>query len=216
VAEVRASASERVAAARLYLCTGARRREGDLAKFLDAVLGAGVDVIQLREKGIEAREEIALTELVAAAARRHGALVATNDRADVARAVGADLLHLGQDDLPLDVAHAVAPAALLGRSTHDEAQAATADVDPRVGYFCVGPTWSTPTKPGRPPAGVALVRWAAEHASTPWFAIGGIEEGERLDAVLAAGATRVVVVRALTEAADPAAAAHRLRARLPA
>lgn len=206
----------RLAAARLYLCTGARRREGDLAAFVDAALAGGVDIVQLREKGLEAREEIALTEVLVEAARRHGALVATNDRADLARAVGADVLHLGQDDLPLEVARVVVPDALLGLSTHDAAQAAAAEADPRVGYFCTGPTWATPTKPGRPAAGLELVRWAAAHAAKPWFAIGGIELGERLDAVLAAGATRVVVVRALTEAEDPGAAARALRRRLDA
>lgn len=210
----RATARRRLADARLYLCTGARRREGDLPAFLDAVLGGGVDVVQLREKGLEAAEEIALTRIVADAVRRHGALLATNDRADIARAVGADVLHLGQDDLPIDIARAVAPGALIGRSTHDEAQAAAADADPGVDYFCAGPTWATPTKPGRAAAGLDLLRWAAAHASTPWFAIGGIDSPERLGQVLAAGATRVVVVRALTEAPDPAAAAARLRARL--
>lgn len=211
-----ADARQRLESARLYLCTGARRREGDLAAFLDAALAGGVDVVQLREKGLEAGAEMALTEVVADAARRHGALVATNDRADVARATGADVLHLGQDDLPLDVAREVAPGALLGRSTHDEAQAAQADADPRVDYFCVGPTWATPTKPGRPAAGLDLVRYAARTARSPWFAIGGIALGERLDAVLTAGATRVVVARALTDAEDPGAAARALRARLDA
>lgn len=207
-------ARERLVAARLYLVTGARRSERDLADFLDAALRGGVDIVQLREKGLEAGEEIALTEVVAAVAARHGALVATNDRADVARAVGADVLHLGQGDLPLAVAREVAPRALLGRSTHDEEQVAAADADPLVDYLCVGPVWATPTKPGRPATGLGLVRWAAAQPRTPWFAIGGIDVGERLDAVVEAGARRVVVVRALADAPDPEAAVRALRARL--
>jgi len=206
--------ARRLADARLYLCTGARRETGDLAQFLDAVLGGGVNLVQLREKGMEAAEEIALTEVVAAAVRRHGALLATNDRADVALAVGADVLHLGQGDLPPRHARAVTPA-LIGRSTHDEAQAAAADADPLVAYFCTGPVWATPTKPGRPAVGLGLVRWAAAHARTPWFAIGGIESPDRCREVVAAGASRVVVVRALTQAVDPGAAARALRRALP-
>jgi len=206
--------ARRLADARLYLCTGARRETGDLAQFLDAVLGGGVDLVQLREKGMEAAEEIALTEVVAAAVRRHGALLATNDRADVALAVGADVLHLGQGDLPPRHARAVTTA-LIGRSTHDEAQAAAADADPLVAYFCTGPVWATPTKPGRPAVGLDPVRWAAAHARKPWFAIGGIESPDRCREVVAAGASRVVVVRALTQAADPGAAARALRRALP-
>lgn len=205
---------DRLADARLYLCTGARRREGDLADFLDAVLTGGVDVVQLREKGLEASEEIALCEVVADAAHRHGALVAVNDRADIARVVRPDILHLGQGDLPVAAAREMlGDEILLGLSTHDpgqvDAAAARADLD----YFCAGPTWPTPTKPGRPAAGLGLVRHAALRGGMPWFAIGGID-ATTLDRVLDAGARRVVVVRALTEAPDPEAAARGLAARL--
>ena len=203
-----------LADARLYLCTPDRP---DLAAFLDAVLSGGVDVVQLREKGVEARREIALCEVVAAAAARHGALWSVNDRADVAFATGADVLHLGQDDLPVSQARAIlGPDVLIGRSCHDQAQVEAAAVEPGVDYFCVGPTWPTPTKPGRPAPGLALTRHVAGLApQRPWFAIGGID-AENLDQVLEAGATRVVVVRALTEAADPHAAAVALKARLTA
>jgi thiamine-phosphate pyrophosphorylase len=112
-------ARARLAGARLYLCTGARRAEGDLPDFLDAVLAAGVDIVQLREKGLEAAEELALLEVFAAACRRHGRLLAANDRADVALAAGADVLHLGQDDLPVPVARRIlGPEPLIGRSSH--------------------------------------------------------------------------------------------------
>lgn len=213
----------RLASARLYLCTDARRERGDLAEFADAALAGGVDIIQLRDKGspgeqrfgpLEARDELAALEILSDAARRHGALLAVNDRADVARAAAADILHLGQDDLPLPVAREIiAPQALIGRSTHQSGEAAralTEDVD----YFCVGPCWPTPTKPGRPAPGLDLVREVSSMQSAkPWFAIGGIDE-ERLPAVLEAGATRIVVVRAITGADDPKAAAERLSAAL--
>jgi thiamine-phosphate pyrophosphorylase len=209
---------ERLADARLYLCTGGRRETGDLEPFLDAVLSNGVVIVQLREKGLEAGEELALLEVFAAACARHGALLAVNDRADVALAAGADVLHLGQDDLPVGVARRIlGPGPAIGRSSHSPEQAAAAAVEDDVDYFCAGPLWETPTKAGRPGTGLGLLtRVALPGASRPWFAIGGISL-DRLGAVLDAGATRVVVVRALTQADDPGAAAaafaKRLRAR---
>jgi len=246
---------ERLATASLYLCTDARRERGDLAEFADAALAGGVDIIQLRDKGsageqqfgpLEARQELEALEILADAARRHGALLAVNDRADIAVAAGADVLHLGQDDLPLPIARdIIGPRPVIGRSTHDRAQARAAAAE-GVDYFCVGPCWPTPTKPGRPAPGLDLVRATAELASgaasaatsdsgaasaatsdsgaagpttsgtdKPWFAIGGIDE-QRLPEVLAAGARRIVVVRAITGAEDPGAAAQRLKARLAA
>jgi thiamine-phosphate pyrophosphorylase len=206
----------RLAGARLYLCTDGRRAQRDLAQFLDAVLGAGVDIVQLREKGLEAREELGLLEVFADACRRHGRLLAVNDRADVALAAGADVLHLGQDDLPVPVARQIlGPGPLIGRSSHSPAQADVAADQPGADYFCAGPVWTTPTKPGRPAAGLGLLGHVARKApSRPWFAIGGISLA-RLDEVIAAGATRVVVVRAITEADDPAAAVAAFVRRLP-
>lgn len=206
-----------LADARLYLCTDARRDRGDLAEFLDAALPAGVDVVQLRDKHLEAREELALLELMADACRRHGTLLAVNDRADVALAAHADVLHLGQDDLPVPIARQiVGDGPLVGRSTHSPAQADAAADEPGVDYFCAGPVWTTPTKPGRPAAGLSLIEHVARRRpDRPWFAIGGIDHAT-LDDVLAAGATRVVVVRAITEADDPAAATAALARRLRA
>jgi thiamine-phosphate pyrophosphorylase len=205
----------RLAAARLYLCTDARQRQGDLAGFLDAALGGGVDVVQLRHKGLEAAQEMAFVEVFRLACDRHGALLAVNDRADIARAVQADVLHLGQDDLPVAAARQiVGQGTLIGLSTHSADQSAAAAAAPDIDYFCAGPVWPTPTKPGRPAPGLGLVRYAAALATPlPWFAIGGIN-AENIGAVLDAGARRVVVVRAITEAADPAAAAAALAARL--
>jgi thiamine-phosphate pyrophosphorylase len=207
----------RLADARLYLCTDARERQGDLRGFLDNVLGAGVDVVQLRQKGLEAGQELRYLEVFREACARHGKLLAVNDRADVAYAAGADVLHLGQDDLsPVIARKLIGPAPLIGLSSHAEAETAAAAVEPAADYYCVGPVWPTPTKPGRPAPGLDLVRFAAElGTSRPWFAIGGIDESN-LDQVVAAGATRIVVVRVLTDAADPAAVAARLAARLRA
>ena len=179
------------------------------------MLAGGVDVVQLRHKGLEAVQEIALCAVVAAAAARFGALWSVNDRADVAHATNPDILHLGQDDLPVPAARAIlGQRVLIGRSCHDQVQVAAAAAQSGVDYFCVGPTWPTPTKPGRPAPGLALTRYAAALATDrPWFAIGGID-ADNLDQVLEAGARRIVVVRALTEAADPRAAAAALTERL--
>ncbi|WP_445186261.1 thiamine phosphate synthase [Pseudonocardia sp. Cha107L01] len=211
----------RLADARLYLCTGARRDTRDLAEFAEAALAGGVDILQLRDKSdggapLEAREEIAALEVLAEACARHGALLAVNDRADIAVAVGADVLHLGQDDLPVPLARRIiGDDPVIGRSTHAVSEAAEAAVQDGVDYFCTGPTWPTPTKPGRAAPGLDLLRTvAATGTERPWFAIGGIDRASRLDEVLATGARRIVVVRAITEAEDPEAAARVLADRL--
>jgi thiamine-phosphate pyrophosphorylase len=217
----------RLAEAVLYLCTDARERQGDTEGFLDRALGGGVDIVQLRHKGLEAGAELRYLETFRRACDKHGALLAVNDRADVAYAAGADVLHLGQDDLPAAVARQICgPDIVIGLSSHDEQQAAAAAARPEADYYCTGPVWPTPTKPGRPAPGLPLVRFAAGLSSAglssagpggarPWFAIGGIDLGN-LGQVLDAGASRVVVVRAITEADDPGAAAAALAARLRA
>jgi thiamine-phosphate pyrophosphorylase len=210
---------QRLADARLYLCTDARRDRGDLAEFVGAALSGGVDIVQLRDKvdgqPLEARQELAALEVLAKACARHGALLAVNDRADIAASIGADILHLGQDDLPVPLARRiVGEEMVIGRSTHAVEEASAASVEPGVDYFCAGPCWPTPTKPGRPAPGLDLIRrTAALGTDRPWFAIGGIDH-TRLGEVLAAGATRIVVVRAITEAEDPHAAAAALATRL--
>ncbi|GGR72454.1 thiamine-phosphate synthase [Streptomyces humidus] len=209
------TARTRLSAARLYLCTDARTRQGDLPEFLDAVLAGGVDIVQLRDKGMEAAEELEHLRVFADACARHGKLLAVNDRADVAHAAGADVLHLGQGDLPVPAARAIlGGGVLVGRSTHSAAEAEAAAAEEGVDYFCTGPCWPTPTKPGRHAPGLDLVRHTASlGADRPWFAIGGIDLGN-LDEVLAAGARRVVVVRAITQADDPGAAAAEFAVRL--
>lgn len=205
----------RLATARLYLCTDSRTARGDLADFAEAALAGGVDIVQLRDKPggvpIEARAELAALEVLAEACARHGALLAVNDRADVALASGADVLHLGQGDLPVPLARrVVGDDMVIGRSAHGVDEALAAAEEPGVDYFCTGPCWPTPTKPGRSAPGLDLVRAvAAAQPRRPWFAIGGID-GDRLPEVRAAGASRIVVVRAITEADDPKVAAQAL------
>ncbi|WP_344231823.1 thiamine phosphate synthase [Kribbella hippodromi] len=207
--------TDRLADARLYLCTDAREKQGDLEQFLDTALAGGVDIVQLRQKDMEAADELAALEVFADSCKRHGKLLAVNDRADIAFAAGADVLHLGQRDLPVHAARAIiGPEPIVGRSTHTFSQVNAAVDEQGSDYFCVGPTWETPTKPGRKAAGLELVSYAASRTqSKPWFAIGGIDL-ERLDDVLEAGATRVVVVRAITAADDPGAAAAEFARRL--
>jgi thiamine-phosphate pyrophosphorylase len=202
--------------ARLYLCTDGRRERGDFEDFVDAAYRGGVDIIQLREKGLEAAQELELLSVLASVAAWHGKLWAVNDRADIAYAAGAPVLHLGQDDLPVPAARAVVgPEVIIGRSTHSPEQFSAAAVEPGVDYVVAGPTWTTPTKPGRPAAGLSLLDHAASSSCPrPWFAIGGIEDLSRLDTVIAHGATRAVVVRAITLADSPYATASAFADRL--
>jgi len=203
-----------LAGARLYVVTGARETRGDLSDFLEAVMSAGAAAVQLREKEAEAGDLLRWGAVFRDAAERHGTLFVVNDRPDVALALGADGVHLGQNDLPVAfVRELVGPDVLIGLSTHDPAQLAAAPPD--ADYVCVGPVHETPTKPGRPATGLELVRLAAERGRQPWFAIGGIDR-QTLPAVVAAGARRIVVVRAVGDAPDPAAAVRDLVAELPA
>lgn len=219
--------------ARLYLCTDARKDRGDFEDFVDAAFAGGVDIIQLRDKTLEAAEELELLEVLHAAAHLHGRLWAVNDRADIASLSAAPVFHIGQKDIPLEAARTfLGKDTVIGLSTHspDQVDAAIAASPGRSGldYFCVGPVWATPTKPGRAAVGLDLVRYAAQAIRTaeaervgkvegvvPWFAIGGIDLGN-VEQVLEAGARRIVVVRAITDADDPADAARALLAALDA
>ncbi|MGB6246780.1 MULTISPECIES: thiamine phosphate synthase [Gordonia] len=220
------NARTRLADAHLYLCTDARREHGDLVDFVRAALDGGVDIVQLRDKNspgerafgeLTAQQELELLGQIGELTRAAGALLSVNDRADLAVAAGADVLHVGQDDLPPAVARRiVGPEVVIGLSTHSVEQARAAAADPDVDYFCTGPCWSTPTKPGRAATGLDLVvATAADGPTKPWFAIGGID-ASRMSQVRAAGAQRVVVVRAITGAEDPAAAARLLRSSVTA
>ena len=200
---------ERVAGARLYLVCDARPRA-----FLDAALRGGADLIQLRDKTLGDAGLVEAARVFRAAADAHGALFILNDRPDLVEACDADGVHVGQDDeTPAQARAAVGPDRIVGRSTHAPFQADAADADPDVDYLAVGPVHATPTKPGRPAAGLDYVAYAARTVSKPWFAIGGLD-AQTLPAAVEAGARRAVVVRAITEAADPEAAARALTERL--
>lgn len=207
----------RLRAAHLYLVCDAARPSADLERMLDGALGGGVDLIQLRDKDADDERLLAASPLFRAAADRHAALYLINDRPDLVEACRADGVHVGQEDMPVADARAAAgPEAIVGLSSHcasqlDAAEAATGDARPD--YLSVGPVWATPTKPGRPAAGIDYVSYAAANATLPWFAIGGIDPGN-ITQVRDAGARRVVVVRAIAEAGDPAAAAAELRGAL--
>ncbi|MGD9571590.1 MAG: thiamine phosphate synthase [Thermoleophilia bacterium] len=204
-----------LAAARLYVVSEARTAAGRLADVIPALAASGVDIVQLRDRSLHPAALAAEADLCADACRRAGILFVVNDDPALARRCGADGVHIGQDDGTVADARALlGPDRLVGRSTRGGAmldRAAGEGAD----YASVGPVWATPTKPGRPPAGLAAVADAARRARLPWFAIGGIDT-RRVQRVGALGATRAVVVRAVTEAADPGAAAALLRARLVA
>jgi thiamine-phosphate pyrophosphorylase len=203
------TARERLAEARLYLVCDARPRA-----FLDAALRGGADIVQLRDKTLDDAGLIAAARAFRAAADAHGALFILNDRPDLVDACAADGVHVGQDDgTPAAARALVGPGRIVGRSTHAPAQADEADADPDVDYLAVGPVHATPTKPGRPAAGLDYVAFAARTVRTPWFAIGGLDTST-LPAAVERGARRAVVVRAITEAADPQGAAAALRAAL--
>jgi thiamine-phosphate pyrophosphorylase len=198
-------------AARLYLVCDARPDE-----FLDRALRGGVDIVQLRIKDTDpARpddEIVAAGRRYAAVCALHGALLIINDRPDLVAATGADGVHVGQDDMPIEQARRiVGPGRIVGLSTHSPAQIDAAGEQPEVDYIGVGPVHATPTKPGRAAVGLELVRYAATRATVPFFAIGGIDLTNAA-AVHAAGARRIAVVRALTQAEDPERAARALRA----
>jgi thiamine-phosphate pyrophosphorylase len=189
---------------RLYLVTPARP---DLAGFLEAAVRGGVDVVQVRERSLSDGALLAVLHEARAVTARLGVPLVVNDRPDLAVLAGADAVHVGQNDLP--VADARRFGVAVGLSTHAPREVDAADAD----YLGVGPVYATPTKAGRPPVGLELVRYAAAHARAPWFAIGGIDR-TNVEGVVAAGATRVAVVRAIVDAADPEDAARELRAAL--
>ena len=189
---------------RLYLVAPAR---DDLEPFLEAAVRGGVDIVQIREKALSDGDLLRRLQLARETTRRLGVPLVVNDRPDLALLCEADYVHLGQDDLPVSAARTLGLRA--GQSTHAPAEIDTADAD----YLGVGPVYATPTKEGRAPVGLDLVRHAAAHARQPWFAIGGIDETNVAD-VVAAGATRIAVVRAIGDAGDPERAASALRSAL--
>jgi thiamine-phosphate pyrophosphorylase len=202
---------ERLDDARLYFVVEA----GASDRLLDAALAGGCDLLQLRDHDASDDQLLAAAERFRDACDRRGALFVINDRPDLALQCGADGVHVGQDDLPVHaVRRLMGPDVVIGLSTHSPEQF-DAGLESAADYLSAGPVWETPTKAGRPAAGIELVRHAAATATKPFFAIGGIDESNIAE-VVAAGATRAVVVRAIRDAADPRAAAAALRSRLEA
>ena len=193
--------------ARLYFVAD----RGGMERALEGALAGGVDLFQLRDKDASDDELLAAAANARALCDAAGALFLLNDRPDLAAACGADGVHVGQDDMPVDRARRlVGNDAIVGLSTHSMQQA-QAGCRTGADYIAVGPVHATPTKEGRPAIGVEPVKYAAAHVSVPWFAIGGIDAGT-VGAVVKAGARRIVVVRAIAQADDPEAAARTLRA----
>ena len=190
---------------RLYLITGARP---GLHELIEAAVSGGVDLVQIREKELPDGELLRVLQETRALTRRLGVSLVVNDRPDLALLAEADYVHVGQDDLPVDAARRFGIG--VGQSTHAPAELDATEAD----YAGVGPVYETPTKEGRAGLGVDYVRYAAAHARVPWFAIGGIDDTTVRD-VVAAGAERIAVVRAITDASDPERAAAALRAALP-
>jgi thiamine-phosphate pyrophosphorylase len=198
----------RLARARLYLVCDLRSDQ-----FLEAALRGGVDIVQLRVKRGSDEAILRGAERYAAVCAQSGALLIVNDRPDLATRAGADGVHIGQEDMSLGQARAIVGEGLLvGLSTHSRSQV---DRSEGADYIGVGPVYETPTKPGRPAAGLGLVQYAAANARVPFFAIGGIN-ASNVDHVVSAGAERIAVVRALSESEDPEGTARALRLALPA
>jgi thiamine-phosphate pyrophosphorylase len=208
---VNGSLAERLRAARLYLVLEADAAE----RVVPAALRGGVDLVQLRDKHASDDAIVAAGRALREACHAAGALLLVNDRPDLAVACDADGVHVGQDDMAVDDARTiVGDGRIVGTSTHAPEQvdaAEAADVD----YYACGPVFETPTKAGRPAVGWDLIGYASGRATKPWFAIGGIDTSGAASAA-AAGASRVVVVRAIRDAADPERAARKLRAALGA
>jgi thiamine-phosphate pyrophosphorylase len=211
----------RLAAARLYLVCDAKPGGHDLPDVVRGAAAGGVEVVQLRDKQLGDEELAAVANAARALCERLGVLLIVNDRPLVARESGADGVHVGQEDMPVaQVRELIGPDMLIGLSTHaeseiDAAAPRGADGTPLVDYIGVGPVHETPTKAGRPAVGVQLVRYGAANASVPFFAIGGLNAANIAD-VIAAGATRAVVLRAVADAEDPEQAARELRSLLDA
>jgi thiamine-phosphate pyrophosphorylase len=201
---------ERLRTARLYFVCDARPGGVDPEPLLRAALGGGVDIVQLREKQLGRAEIERAASTFRRMADNYSALFIVNDDPDLARACDADGVHVGQDDASVDEARAVlGRQAIIGQSTHSEEQIAAAN-ERDIDYFAVGPVWETPTKPGRAAVGLPLVTHAAEAATKPFFAIGGISPLNAAE-VVGAGAQRLCVVRAIRDAPHPEVAAEALR-----
>ncbi len=206
----RRTARARVADVDFYVITGLQTAIEPLEAFLARAIGAGVGMVQLREKHVADATLLEAARCCAQVCRALGGLFIVNDRPDIALAAGAHGVHLGQDDVPVDaVRELVGPDLIVGLSTHSQEQIDAAQSLP-VDYIGVGPVHETPTKIGRAAVGLRLIGYAAAHSAVPFFAIGGVDE-HTIGAMRAAGARRVSVLRAVTQAENPERMVKRLR-----
>ena len=196
-----------LAQVRLYLITDSRPALQPIEAFLEAAVAGGVGMVQLRDRELEDGGLLHAAIRAAGACAKLRIPFIVNDRLDIAQASGADGVHLGQTDMPPAAARRIlGPDAIIGLSTQSPAQVDAAEREP-VDYIGIGPIHATPTKPGRPAVGTALVRYAAARCSRPFFAIGGLEPSNIAD-VAAAGGRAVSVLRFVSKARDPQAAAR--------
>ena len=197
---------QQLARATTYLVTSPAP---DFLAVVESALKGGIAIVQYREKTAADDERLAMAKQLRSLCHRYGALFIVNDRVDIALAADADGVHLGQHDLPMAIARQIlGPDRIVGRSTTNPQELQRA-LHEEADYIGVGPVHETPTKPGKAASGDEYVRYAAEHATMPWFTIGGLN-ADNLAPTLAAGATRVAVVRALMQADDPAEVARSL------
>ncbi len=209
---------ERFAAARLYVitCPPGTGPNG-YGPMVEAACQGGADVVQFRDKGLSGQEKYRVASRLAEICRAHKTLFIVNDAMDLALMVGADGVHLGQEDWPLSACRTLRdqagrPEFLIGCSTHsleqaEEAQRLQAD------YIAIGPVYQTPTKPMYEPVGLELVRQVTRQVPTPHVAIGGIDS-TNVEHVLSAGAQRVAVVRSVCGKRDIEEAARHLKQRI--
>lgn len=202
----------RFRAAGLYLVTSQTLSGGrTTTEIVAAALAAGVTLIQLREKEMPLREYVDLALRVRAMTAERGALLMINDRLDVAMAVGADGVHLGQEDFPVAAARELAPGLIIGASTHSVEEAERAQAD-GASYVNIGPLFPTGTKQWAGEfLGIRGLRKIAAHVRIPFTVMGGIKR-EHIPELVAAGARVIALVTAVTQAADPEAAARELLA----
>jgi thiamine-phosphate pyrophosphorylase len=201
---------QRLETARLYLVTSPHDR---LLDIVEAALQGGVEIVQYRDKETPDEQRFAQAIALKKLCDRYQALFLINDRVDLALAVDADGVHLGQTDLPIATARQIlGPGKIIGRSTTNPTELEKA-LNEGADYVGVGPVYETPTKPGKAAAGHSYVSYAKDHCPVPWFAIGSIDT-ENLGDVLAAGAERVAVVRSLMHSENPTLTAQYFAAQL--
>ncbi|MGK7942096.1 MAG: thiamine phosphate synthase [Crocosphaera sp.] len=198
--------------AALYLVTSSTE---NLFQIVESALKAGLPIVQYRKKNIDDMIRLEMAEKLCELCHKYDALFIVNDRADIALAVNADGVHLGQQDIPVALARQIlGPNKIIGRSTTNPQEMEKAIAE-EADYIGVGPVYATPTKPDKKAAGLDYVRYAAKQSPIPWFAIGGIDD-INITEVMKSGGTQVALVRAIMEAEDPEKTTEELLKKLKA